>query len=105
MIADKADLQFYADELPGTDVALIRLRAASSELRRRVMSRGAGGSWPEPGDRLRGRSAGFLANAADQAVRTAEALDLSDTGGLAVDTTTLSPEESASMIGNAIGWP
>ena len=24
---------------------------------------------------------------------------------LAVDTTTLSPEESASMIGNAIGWP
>jgi hypothetical protein len=57
------------------------------------------------GDRLRGRSAGFLTNAADQAVQAAEALDRSDTGGLTVDTTSLSPDESASMIGDAIGWP
>jgi adenylylsulfate kinase-like enzyme len=27
------------------------------------------------------------------------------TGGLAVGTTGLSPDESASVIGNAIGWP
>jgi hypothetical protein len=71
----------------------------------RIMSRGAGGSWPEPGDRLRGRSAGFLTHAADQAVQAAEALDRSDTERLTVDTTSLSPDESASMIGDAIGWP
>jgi hypothetical protein len=35
----------------------------------------------------------------------AEALDRSDIGGVAVDTTSLSPDESASMIRHAIDWP
>jgi hypothetical protein len=69
------------------------------------MTRGAGGSWPEPGDRLRGQPGAFLASAADQAVQAAKALDESDVGGRAVDTTGLSPDESASMIREAIGWP
>ena len=105
MIASQADLQLYAGELPGTDVALIRLRAASGELRQRIMSRGAGGSWPEPGDRLRGQSAEFLTGVADQAVQAAEALDRSDVGGPALETTSRSPDESASMIRDALGWP
>jgi hypothetical protein len=69
------------------------------------MTRGAGGSWPEPGDRLRGQSSDFLASAADQAVRAARALDRSDVAGLAVDTTSRSPDESASVIRDALGWP
>jgi hypothetical protein len=104
-IASQADLRPYAGELPGTDVALIRLRAGSDELRLRIMSRGAGGSWPEPGDRLRGQSAEFLTGVADQAVQAAEAIDRSDVGGVAIDTTSLSPDESADIIRNAIGWP
>lgn len=80
-------------------------RAASGQLRQRIMSRGAGGSWPEPGDRLRGQSTGFLARVADHAMQAAEALDRADLGGLAVDTTSHSPDESASMIGDALGWP
>lgn len=104
-IASQADLQLYAGELPGTGVALIRLRAASGELRRRIMSRGAGGSWPEPGDRLRGQSAGFLTSVADQAVQAAEALHRSDVGGPTLDTTSRSPDESASMIRDTLGWP
>ncbi len=102
VIASRTDLRFYAGELPGTEVALIRLRAGRDELRRRIMSRGAGGSWPEPGDRLRGQSAQFLTSVADQA---SEALNRSDVGGLAVDTTSRSPDESASMIRDAVGWP
>jgi hypothetical protein len=105
MIASQADLRLYAGELPGTDIALIRLRAGSGELRRRIMSRGEGGSWPEPGDRLRGQPAEFLTSAAGQAVQAAEALDRSDAGGVAVDTTSISPDEPASMIRDAIGWP
>jgi predicted ABC-type ATPase len=105
MIASRADLQLYAGELTGTDITLIRLLAGSGELRRRIMSRGGGGSWPEPGDRLGGQSTEFLASVADQAVQASEALDRSDVGGLVVDTTNRSPDESASMIGNAIGWP
>ena len=83
----------------------IRLRAGSAELKRRITTRGAGGSWPEPGDRLRGQRAESLASAARQAVQAAEALDQSDVGGHAVDTTGLSPDESASMIRHAAGWP
>jgi predicted ABC-type ATPase len=105
MIASQADLRLWTGELPGTDIALTRLRARSGELRRRIMSRGAGGSWPEPGDRLRGQSAEFLAGVADQAVQAAEALDRSDVGGVAVDTTSLSPDESAGMIRDSNGWP
>jgi hypothetical protein len=69
------------------------------------MSRGADGSWPEPGDRLRGQSAEFLTSVADQAVQAAEAIDRSDVGGVATDTTSLSLDESAGIIRNAIGWP
>ncbi len=105
MIASRADLRRYAGELRGTDVILIRLRAGRAELRRRIMTRGTGGSWPEPGDRLRGQSAEFLASAADQAVRVAGALDRSDAAALTVDTTSLSPAESAGLIRAAVGWP
>jgi hypothetical protein len=104
-ISSGADLRRYTDELQGAGVAHIRLRAGGAELRRRIMTRGAGGSWPEPGDRLRGRPAEFLVGAARQAVQAAEALDQSDVGGLTVDTTGLSPDESASTIRQAAGWP
>ena len=105
VIASQADLRLYAGELTGTDVALTRLRAGSDVLRRRIMSRGGGGSWPEPGDCLCGQPAEFLSGVADQAAQAAEALDRSDVGGVAVDTTSLSPDESASMIRYAIDWP
>jgi hypothetical protein len=105
MIPRQADLQRYAAELPGTEIAHIRLRADEVELRRRIMTRGAGGSWPEPGDRLAGQPAGFLAGAAEAAVRSAEAHDRSDAGAVTVDTTSRTPQESASLIRDAIGWP
>ena len=66
------------------------------------MSRGAGGSWPEPGDRLRGQSAEFLSDLADQVIRDAEACDRADGGGEAIDTTGLAPDESAEVIARAV---
>jgi adenylylsulfate kinase-like enzyme len=104
-IASRADLRLYARELPGTDVAVIRLRASDEELARRIMSRGADGSWPEPGDRLRGQSAEFLAGVAGRSAQAARVLDRSDVGGVAIDTTSRSPDESADAIRQAIGWP
>lgn len=104
-IAGLADLRRYADELDGTDIAIIRLRAGRAELRLRIMSRAAGGSWPETGDRLRGQSAEFLADVADQAIQADEALDRSDVGGVVVDTSGLSPDEAASVIADVVGWP
>jgi hypothetical protein len=104
-IAGQADLRRYADELDGTHVTLTRLRAGGHELRLRIMSRAAGGSWPETGDRLRGQSAEFLADVADHAIRAAEGFDRPDAGGVAVDTSGLSPQEAADAIADAIHWP
>jgi hypothetical protein len=38
-------------------------------------------------------------------VQAGEALDRSDPGGVTVDTTSLSPDESADMIHDALGRP
>jgi hypothetical protein len=62
-------------------------------------------TWPEPGDRLRGQSAEFLAGVAGRSAQAAGELDRSDVGGVAIDTTSLSPDESADAIRQAIGWP
>ncbi len=104
-ITSQADLQLYLDSLPATEVDLVRLRVDNGELRQRIMSRGAGGSWPETGDRLRGQSAEFLAGVAGEAVQAAGALDHWLAEGIAVDTTGLSPDESARVIAKSIGWP
>jgi len=99
-----ADFHLFGEELMGADLAIVRLRADPDELARRIMTRGAGGSWPEPGDLLRGQAADCLADLARLAGRHAEAIDRSEPGGLAVDTTGRSPEESADLIAGAVGW-
>jgi hypothetical protein len=53
-IEDQAAFQVYAEELPAACIRLCRLRAGFNQLSQRIMSRGAGGSWPQPGDPLRG---------------------------------------------------
>ncbi|MGH3406998.1 MAG: hypothetical protein ACRDRJ_31520 [Streptosporangiaceae bacterium] len=113
-IGTQADSGRYSDLLRGAGVMLIRLRAGSDDLRRRIMSRGAGGSWPEPGDRLRGRPAGFLGALADRVIadqviadqvsQEAEARGRADGEGAAIDTTARSPDESADAIARALGW-
>jgi len=105
LVTGPAGVQRYAAELPGTHLTMIQLQASGAEHRMRIMSRGGGGSWPEPGDRLRGRPAEFLAEVADQAVQAANVSDLPAAGGVTIDTTSLSPDESASLIREAVGWP
>jgi predicted ABC-type ATPase len=104
IIDDPADFRLFRSELMGADLAIVRLRAGRDELARRIMTRGTGGSWPEPGDLLRGRTADYLADVARRAGQHAEAIDRSEPGGLAVDTTGRTPEESADLIAGAVGW-
>jgi len=89
---------------------LCRLGAGRTELTRRIMSRRDGGSWPEPGDPLRGKSAEYLADVADRAAAEADALDLSRTGSVLantrrIDTDGRSIAEAADLIGAATGFP
>jgi RecA/RadA recombinase len=103
-IGNQDDFRLYAEELTGADLTLVQLRAGRDELLRRVMTRGAGGSWPEPGDQLRDQSIDYLASVARHATTEAEANDRSGPGGLVIDTTGRSPEESAALIAAAAGW-
>jgi adenylylsulfate kinase-like enzyme len=95
----------YAEELPAAAITVCRLRAAQDELRRRVLSRGAGGSWPQPGDPLRGLPAEGLLEVAARAAEEAAELDGIALGDIAIDTDEHAPAETADLISQAVGWP
>ena len=104
-MSTEADVRLYAEALPGASVTLVRLRAEPDDLRQRIASRGAGGSWPQPGDPLAGQSPEFLAAVAAETIRDGHALDRSGLGALTVDTTGLAVAESAALLCSAAGWP
>ena len=103
-IEDRAAFQVYAEELPAASVKLCRLRAGYDQLSQRIMSRGAGGSWPQPGDPLRGQPEEMLRAVAARAAEEAAALDRSGPGGVAIDTDGLTVDEAADLIAQAAGW-
>ena len=88
----------YADALPRAAITLCRLHAGAGELTRRIMLRGHGGSWPQPGDPLVGQPTAYLLRVAASAIAEAEALEHAVTGALRVDTDGLTVEETADLI-------
>jgi hypothetical protein len=74
------------------------LHAGADELTRRIMLRGHGGSWPQPGDPLVGQPAAYLLRVAASAIAEAEALEHAMSGALRVDTEGLTVEETADLI-------
>ncbi len=102
-IDSKAAFQAYVEALPAATVTIFRLHAGRTELTRRIMSRGAGGSWPQPGDPLRGQPAGYLRQVADQALADAESLER-DGIGAEIDTDGRTVTEAAGLIAAAAGW-
>lgn len=69
-IGNQAALQTYLAALPSASVTACRLHAGPAELTRRIMTRGDGGSWFQPGDPLRGQPAGYLSRTAARRRRT-----------------------------------
>jgi hypothetical protein len=82
-----------------------RLHAGAAELTRRIMSRGDGGSWSQPGDPLRGQPAGYLRQVAHRAAADADALERAGVGALRIDTDGRAAAESADLIAASINWP
>ncbi len=104
-VESDAALSTYREALPAATVTLCRLHAGRAELTRRIMSRGAGGTWPEPGDPLRGRPAEYLAQVADGAAADADALDRSGVQAVRIDTDGCSVARGAELIAAATGFP
>jgi hypothetical protein len=102
-VDSEAAVSTYRAALPAAAITLCRLHAGRTELTRRIMSRRDGGSWPEPGDPLRGQSAEYLADVADRAAAEADALDRSVVGpvlthAVRIDTDGRSVAEAADLI-------
>ena len=101
----EAAIQAYTRALPGASVTVCRLHAGRQELARRIMSRGEGGSWPQPGDPLRGQPAEYLRQVADRAAADATVLDRAGLGTFLIDTDGLTVAESAGLIAAMIKPP
>jgi hypothetical protein len=97
-VESEAAVKAYADALPRAAITLCRLHAGANELTRRIMLRGHGGSWPQPGDPLAGQPTAYLLRVAASAAAEAEALEHAVTGALRVDTDGLTVEETADLI-------
>ena len=104
-VHDEAAFRCYADALPSAAITLCRLHAGRAELTRRILSRGAGGSWPQPGDPLRGQPDAYLRQVADQAAADAESLERARFGWLRIDTDGHTPAQAAERIATTTGWP
>ncbi|MDT0441466.1 hypothetical protein [Streptomyces johnsoniae] len=102
---DAATLAAYTKALPAATFTVCRLHAGREQLTSRIMSRGQGGSWAQPGDPLRGRSTARLLGVADAAAAQARALERSAVGDLRIDTDTYTAEEAAGTILTRTGWP
>jgi hypothetical protein len=96
-VRGREDAMVYEAVLPRASFKWFRLHASPSELARRIQTRQLGGSWPQPGDALRGALPDQLQQAAARAA--AQAVELERVGfGVRVDTERLSVEESASAV-------
>ena len=104
-VGNDAVARAYAAALPRAAITLCRLHAGADALTRRIMLRGQGGSWPQPGDPLAGRPTTYLHRAAAGAAADAEALEHAVTGALRIDTGTLSVAQAADTITARTGWP
>lgn len=88
----------YVEALPAATISLLRLHAGRDQLTSRILLRGRGGSWPEPGDQLIGLPDAKLGSIAGQAAADADALDQAAVGDLRINTGGCSVEQTAELI-------
>jgi adenylylsulfate kinase-like enzyme len=93
----RSEASAYEEALPGASFAWCRLHVGREELARRILTRAEGGSWPQPGDPLRGRPESELLRVADAAAVEAEALEAAGFG-LRIDANDLAVDRAASFL-------
>ena len=104
-VENDAAAKAYAAALPRAAITLCRLHAGAGELTRRIILRGQGGSWPQPGDPLAGQPAAYLLRVAASAAADAETLEHAVIAALRIDTDRLTVEDAADVIAARAGWP
>ena len=104
-VENDAAAKACAAALPRAAITLCRLHAGAGELTRRIILRGQGGSWPQPGDPLAGQPAAYLLRVAASAAADAETLEHAVIAALRIDTDRLTVEDAADVIAARAGWP
>jgi hypothetical protein len=84
---DETAIRHYTEALPKAKITVCRLHAEHDDLEQRILSRTHGGSWPQPGDQLRGQPTEYLREVATRAAADAQAMARAGIGDLWVDTT------------------
>ncbi|WP_405655745.1 AAA family ATPase [Streptomyces sp. RK9] len=102
---DEATLRTYTRALAGTPVTVRRLHAGREELTRRILRRGQGLGWAQPGDPLRGRPTAELLRVAGQAAAVAGESARAGIGGSHVDTDGATVAEVADAVAATADWP
>ncbi|MGY0058531.1 hypothetical protein ACWY4P_18595 [Streptomyces sp. LZ34] len=102
-VGDEPAIRTYTHALAPATVTLCRLHAGREQLTRRILSRGEGGSWPQPGDPLKGQPTARLLRIAEAAAADAAALERASLGDLCVDTDGRTVEEVADAVAAASG--
>jgi adenylylsulfate kinase-like enzyme len=102
-VEDESAVSVYADALPAATLTVCRLHAGRNELTSRIMLRGQGGSWSQPGDPLVGQPATHLLRIAAQAAHDADALEQSAIGHR-IDTNGRTIEEITDMVFTQTAW-
>jgi adenylylsulfate kinase-like enzyme len=97
-VEDEVAVSAYTGVLPSATVTLCRLHAGRNQLASRIMLRGQGGSWHQPGDPLIGQSPAHLRRIADNATADADALERAAIGDLRIDTDQCTVEDAAELI-------
>ena len=103
-VQDETAVSAYVGALPSATITLCRLRAGPDQLQHRIMLRGQGGSWAQPGDPLIGQPAEQLLRVAARAAADADALEHAQIGAVRIDTDTLTAEQTADVIVAKTGW-
>ncbi|MDA3645461.1 hypothetical protein LZ318_18825 [Saccharopolyspora indica] len=101
---DTAAVEIYFEALSGAVFTVCRLHAGADQLAHRIMLRGQGNGWPQPGDPLIGRPAAHLRQVAEAAAAQAEVLERAGLGDLRVDTSTRTAQQAAEEVVAGTGW-
>jgi chloramphenicol 3-O-phosphotransferase len=103
-VENEAAVKTYTDKLRAAALTLCRLHAGPEHLTDRILRRGQGGTWSQPGDPLKGQLPARLRQIATQAAAHAEALERTALGDLRIDTGSRTVEEVADAIVTNTGW-